>query len=176
MHKTIAEATQFLQDLLPKVKGAKSKILIAPPFTALAACAKLCKGSAIQIGAQNMSDKDEGAFTGEISAAMLKEAGASFVLLGHSERREHFGETDLHIHQKLKQSIAAHIPAILCIGEKQEAREVEADRRLNDDGRALHMLPQPGQRLTVIAQRDAALSVRPGIDRAAHVGGPVERP
>ena len=87
MHKTIEEATLFLKTLAPLVAESSCKILIAPPFTALAACAKVARGTNLHIGAQNMNDSEEGAFTGEISAPMLKEAGATFVILGHSERR-----------------------------------------------------------------------------------------
>ncbi|MDN3506268.1 MAG: triose-phosphate isomerase [Simkaniaceae bacterium] len=122
MHKTIGETAQFIEDLLPQVEKASSKVLIAPPFTSIAVAAAVAKGSNILIGAQNMSDVDEGAFTGEVSAGMLKDAGAQFVILGHSERRQHFGETDEHINRKLKQAIAQNIPAILCIGESEKDR------------------------------------------------------
>ncbi|NGX26618.1 MAG: Triosephosphate isomerase [Chlamydiae bacterium] len=122
MHKTISEAVQFVEALIPRVKAASCQILIAPPFTAIASSAAAAKGSNVMIGAQNMSDVDEGAFTGEISARMLKDAGAQFVILGHSERRAHFRETDEHIHHKLKRAILENIPAILCIGESEEDR------------------------------------------------------
>lgn len=123
MHKTIGEATQFIDALCPKVADAKVQVFIAPPFTAISACAQAAKGSKVSIGAQNMSDIDEGAFTGEVSARMLKDAGAKFVILGHSERRSHFGETDEHIHHKLKRAIAEKIPPILCIGEQKQDRD-----------------------------------------------------
>lgn len=126
MHKTIGEAIQFIDSLIPlipMVRGAKSEIWIAPAFTAIAAAAKKAEGSSVRIGAQNMSDVDEGAFTGEISAKMLKEAGAQFVILGHSERRSHFNETDEHIHHKIKRALSENIPAILCIGESESERE-----------------------------------------------------
>jgi len=122
MHKTIGETIQFIESLIPRVENASCKVLIAPPFTAIAAAAAAAKGSNISIGAQNMSDVDEGAFTGEISARMLKSAGAEFVLLGHSERRMHFSETDEHTNRKLKTAIAENIPAILCIGESEKER------------------------------------------------------
>ena len=123
MHKTIGEATQFIEALKNRVENSTCRIYIAPPFTAISACAKAAKGTPIVIGAQNMSDVDEGAYTGEISGCMLKEAGAQFVILGHSERRLHFGETDEHIHHKLKRAILEEIPAILCIGESEKDRE-----------------------------------------------------
>jgi len=123
MHKTIGETVQFVEALLPQVENASCKVLIAPSFTAIAVAAAVAVGSNVSIGAQNMSDVDEGAFTGEVSARMLKDAGAEFVLLGHSERRMHFSETDEHINRKLKRAISENIPAILCIGESKQDRE-----------------------------------------------------
>ncbi len=123
MHKTIREATRFIEVLRLKMAKSTSKVLIAPPFTAITGCVEAAKGSGILIGAQNMSDSDEGAFTGEISARMLKDAGATFVILGHSERRSHFGETNEHIHHKLKRAVKEEIPAIVCIGESEKERE-----------------------------------------------------
>lgn len=123
MYKTIGESIQFLKALIPQVKNAQCKVMIAPPFTAIADCCRLAKGTNILIGGQNMSDSEEGAFTGEISARMLKEAGAKFVILGHSERRLHFGESNQLIHYKLKRAIIDELPAILCIGETEEQRE-----------------------------------------------------
>ncbi len=124
MYKTIGEAVQFIQDLIPKVKEASCKILIAPSFTVIASAATAAKGSNVLIGGQNMSDVDEGAFTGEVSAWMLKDAGAQFVILGHSERRSHFKETDEHIHHKIKRAIVENIPPILCIGESEKERSM----------------------------------------------------
>lgn len=123
MHKTIGETIAFIQSLRVHTEEAHCEILLAPPFTAIAAAAKEAEGSNIQIGAQNMSDADEGAFTGEVSARMLKDAGATFVILGHSERRSHFQETDEHIHHKIKRAVAESLPAILCIGESQKDRD-----------------------------------------------------
>lgn len=123
MHKTIKEAAAFMMALVPMAASSKCEVFIAPPFTALSACAEAARGSHVQIGGQNMSDADEGAFTGEISAKMLKDAGASFVLLGHSERRSHFQETDEHINHKLKKAVREGILPILCIGENETQRE-----------------------------------------------------
>lgn len=123
MHKTIEEATLFLETLAPLIAEASSIVMIAPPFTAIADCFRVTEGTNIYIGAQNMSDSEEGAFTGEISARMLKDAGAQFVILGHSERRSHFGETDELIHHKLKRAIIEDLPPILCIGETEHDRE-----------------------------------------------------
>jgi triosephosphate isomerase len=123
MYKTIGEATQFLEALIPQIKHAKCEILIAPSFTSIHACAKTVAGTKIKIGAQNMSDLEEAALTGEVSARMLKEAGAHFVILGHSERRTLFNETDVYIHSKLKRAIIEGLPPILCIGENEKERE-----------------------------------------------------
>ncbi|HSX12563.1 MAG TPA: triose-phosphate isomerase [Rhabdochlamydiaceae bacterium] len=123
MYKTIAEAKEFFAAFLPLVKTAHSKIFIAPPTTALAACAPLVQGSKVLLGAQNISAHEEGAYTGEVSAKMVKEAGASFVILGHSERRLYFHETDELIQQKLKRAFHEKLLPILCIGETEKQRE-----------------------------------------------------
>lgn len=131
MHKTVGEAIDFIEALIPFTENTSCEILLAVPFTAIHAASSVAGDSKIAIGAQNMSDQDEGAFTGEISAKMLKEVGSSFVILGHSERRSHFGETDGHIHHKVKRAIYEKLPVILCIGESEEAR---------DEGKSLEVL------------------------------------
>ena len=118
MYKTGTEAQEFLTHLKGKITPAV-KVFIAPSFTAL----PVMTSQEVVIGAQNMHEADEGAFTGEISARMLKNAGAKFVILGHSERRRLFHETDAMIHQKLKKAFSAHLLPILCIGETLEDRE-----------------------------------------------------
>lgn len=123
MHKTIQETIEFVQTLSLKVTKPSCQVLIAPPFTAISHAAMAAKGAPIMIGAQNMSDVDEGAFTGEISLRMIKEAGARFVILGHSERRIYFKETDEHINHKLRKASSEKFPAIFCIGENQKERE-----------------------------------------------------
>lgn len=131
MHKTIGETEQFIRSLKNGLGSTNRMAYLAPPFTAIASAALEAKNSPIKIGAQNMSDAAEGAFTGEISARMLKEAGTEFVILGHSERRSHFFETDEHINHKLKRACLENLPVILCIGETQEER---------DAGRSLDVL------------------------------------
>ncbi len=98
-------------------------VVIGPPFTALAAAAHECDGSRVTIAAQNLYPKDTGAFTGEISAPMLREAGCTWVIVGHSERRQHFGESDAFVAEKVKASLAAGLLPILCVGETLAERE-----------------------------------------------------
>ncbi|HEX4838843.1 MAG TPA: triose-phosphate isomerase [Rhabdochlamydiaceae bacterium] len=118
MYKTGAEAQEFLTQIQGKI-ASSVKVFIAPPFTAL----PMMASKEIVLGAQNMHEAEEGAFTGEISARMLKDAGAKFVILGHSERRRLFHETDALIHQKLKKAISSGLLPLLCIGESLEDRE-----------------------------------------------------
>jgi len=118
MYKTGAEAQEFLTQMKGKLTSSV-KVFIAAPFTALSSMAS----QEIVIGAQNMHEAEEGAYTGEISARMLKASGAKFVILGHSERRRLFHETDAIIHQKLKRAFSSQLLPILCIGETLEERE-----------------------------------------------------
>ncbi len=98
-------------------------LVIAPPFTALAACAHECDGSRVQVAGQNMNPKDSGAFTGEISAPMLVEAGCAWVILGHSERRQHYAETDAFIAEKVAAALKGGVTPIVCVGETLAERE-----------------------------------------------------
>lgn len=127
MYKTAREAVDYIEHLASKIDGYKVRVLLAVPFTSIAPAAACAKQYGISIGAQNMNDAREGAFTGEIAAVMLKEAGAEFVMLGHSERRRLFGETDDFIHRKVLRAIQDDLRPILCIGEclieREEGRE-----------------------------------------------------
>ena len=125
MYKTRDEALRFIDKIAPLADSANCQVLLAVPFTAIDACAKRATGSKIIIGAQNMNDATEGAFTGEIAASMLKDAGANFVILGHSERRKIFGETNAFINRKVKRAIASDLKALLCIGETYDERQKE---------------------------------------------------
>jgi triosephosphate isomerase len=117
MHKTAAEAKKFLQGLaVPK----NVRVMVAPPFTAISAAAEAAKN--VAIGAQNMHEAEAGAFTGEISAEMLKSAGAQFVILGHSERRKLLHESDAFIAQKVRRALSSGLLPILCIGETEAER------------------------------------------------------
>jgi triosephosphate isomerase (TIM) len=126
MHKTIAEAIAFLHGVQEPIRDRSDiDIWIAPPFTAIHASAMFVKqhGLKIRIGGQTMHEAVQGAFTGEVSGAMLKEAGASFCILGHSERRHLFHETDAAIHAKIARAFETEITPLLCIGEKEHERE-----------------------------------------------------
>lgn len=129
MYKTIEEATGYVETLaplLPKSQAQKSELAIylAVPFTAIHPTVERVRalGAPLTIGAQNMNDASEGAFTGEIAARMLLEVGAQFVILGHSERRHLFSETNLLVNRKVKRALADHIQPILCVGETLEER------------------------------------------------------
>ena len=124
MYKTQTEARAFLAALKPLVaSSAHCDIVVAPPFTALAAAAEAARGSAIAIAAQDLHWEKEGAFTGEVSAKMLVEAGCGYVLIGHSERRQYFGETDERVNRKVKAALEAELAPIVCVGETLQERE-----------------------------------------------------
>lgn len=125
MFKTGSEAKNFITELMPLVSHALARVFVAAPFTALQSAAQAAKGSQIVIGAQNMHDAVEGAFTGEISASMIKEAGANFVLLGHSERRQFFHEKNDFINRKVTRALSENLTPLLCVGETQEERDAE---------------------------------------------------
>lgn len=125
MYKSISEAVSFIQELAPKVMGVGTEVYLAVPFTSLSAAAEAAQGTPIVIGAQNMNDAAEGAFTGEIAARMLLDAGARFVVLGHSERRHLFGESSEFVNQKVRRALSEGLEPIVCIGETLEQRERE---------------------------------------------------
>lgn len=125
MHKTIGQSLAFVKSLVPKVAQSSATIGLAVPFTTLSATSQLLKefDSSIMIGAQNMNENRQGAFTGEISAQMLKESGASFVILGHSERRHIYHESNQLINQKVKTALEEELLPIVCVGETLDERE-----------------------------------------------------
>ncbi len=124
MHKTAAEAVAFVEAVRPVAsKVTEREIIIAPAFPALAAAAAAAQGSNIQISGQNLHWESHGAYTGEVSADMLVAAGCSHVLIGHSERRQHFGETDGTVHLKVLAALDAGLTPIVCVGETLEQRE-----------------------------------------------------
>lgn len=123
MHKSISEAQLFIEELTPKVKETKHQVWLAVPFTCLRAVADLAMGSDIVIGAQNISEHPQGAYTGEISAVMAHDAGAEFTLIGHSERRQHFGESDLAVNAKIKRALSEGLRPLVCFGETLTDRQ-----------------------------------------------------
>ncbi|MCF7873108.1 MAG: triose-phosphate isomerase [Candidatus Omnitrophica bacterium] len=124
MNKTAAEAADLASKLKENVGDFKDvDILICPPYTSLVAAQEAIKDSVIDLGAQNMHWEAQGAFTGEISPAMLKGIGAKFVIIGHSERRKYFSETNQEVNKKIKAAISADLLPIVCIGETLEQRE-----------------------------------------------------
>jgi triosephosphate isomerase len=132
MHKTVDEAEEFIAALLPSVSTADGvEIAVCPPYLALQALVDSTRGSRVAVYAQNMHQNGEGAFTGEVSARMLVDAGAHGVILGHSERREHFCETDKALAAKVPAALAAGLVPILCVGETEDEREAgETERKL----------------------------------------------
>jgi len=123
MHKNIAEAQSFVQGIVKQApKYQNVDIAVCPPFLALPDIARLCQGSHLQVGAQNMHWEGSGAYTGEVSARMLSEV-CDLVIIGHSERRQYFGETDETVNRKVKAALQAGLDVILCVGETLEENE-----------------------------------------------------
>jgi len=124
MYKTVSEAEGFIQALLPRMSTADGvEVAVCPPYPALQAMIDSARGSRVAVYAQNMHQAAEGAFTGEVSAPMLVDIGVQGVILGHSERREHFAESDRALALKVPVAIEAGLLAILCVGETEEERE-----------------------------------------------------
>jgi len=124
MYKVLSETRAFFSAFLPMVANAKHcDIVIAPPFTAISAAVQSAKGSNVAISGQDVFWEKEGAFTGEVSAPMLADAGCRFVIIGHSERRQFFGETDESVAKKTKTALAAGLTPVVCIGETLAERE-----------------------------------------------------
>ncbi len=138
MNKTIAEAAEFVDALLPRIAATQSDVVICAAFTALSEVVERSRGSAVRVAAQNMHEEESGAFTGEVSASMLVELDVEAVVLGHSERRQYFNETDEALARKVPAALAAELEPILCVGESEAARdggETEAvlERQLQAD-------------------------------------------
>ena len=124
MNKTVEEAVDLVKQLKDAISGVKGvEVAVAPPFTALYAVSKELKDSTIHLAAQNMFWEEKGAFTGEVSPLMLKEMGCAYVIIGHSERRQFFGETDETVNRRMKMVIAHGMKPIFCIGETLKERE-----------------------------------------------------
>ena len=123
MHKTIAEALEFVSDIKDRVNNEKVEAVICAPFTLLKDLKEATKGTSIKVGAQNMHFEEKGAFTGEISPLMLKELDMDYVIIGHSERRQYFNETNETVNKKVLKALEVGIDPILCVGETLEERE-----------------------------------------------------
>jgi triosephosphate isomerase len=138
MNKTVAEAAEFVDALLPRIAATQHDVVLCPSFLALSEVVERRRGTAVRVAAQNMHEGDAGAFTGEVSALMLVELDVEAVILGHSERRQLFGETDEALARKVPAALAASLEPILCVGETEQARdagETEAvlERQLQAD-------------------------------------------
>jgi len=123
MNKTLKEALEMVEELMPMVKDARCEVVVCPPFVCLAQVADAVKGSNIRVGAQNMHYEESGAYTGEVSPAMLRELNIEYVIIGHSERRQYFNETDESVNKKVKAALKHSLIPIVCCGESLEERE-----------------------------------------------------
>lgn len=125
MNKTPAETTALINEMKPLVAGADCKVVLCVPFVDIAAAVTAAEGSNIEIGAENVHFKESGAYTGEVSAKMLVESGVKYVVVGHSERRQYFGETDETVNKRTKAALAAGLKPIVCVGELLWERECD---------------------------------------------------
>ena len=123
MHMTIESGKAFVKEVAPKLGDTEVEVVLCVPFTLIQPLSAAAEGTPIKIAAQNMHYEDSGAFTGEVSADMLKEAGATYVVIGHSERRQYFNETDETVNLKLKKAHRSGLKPIVCCGETLEERE-----------------------------------------------------
>lgn len=135
MNLLVAEAESLVKDLLSGLDGSGSEdvdVVVAPPFTSLVPVAKLIRGTRVALAAQNLHWEPSGAYTGEVSAKMLLDVGCKYVIIGHSERRQYFGETDETVNQRLKAALASGLEPILCVGEVLEDRKSGRTREVVD--------------------------------------------
>ena len=123
MYKTREETESFLADFLPRLPESGPEVVVCPPFLSLKTAVEHCAQSPVRVAAQNMHEEPEGAFTGEVSAPMLVELGADGVILGHSERRQHFAESDEALARKVPVALGAGLQPILCVGENESQRD-----------------------------------------------------
>ena len=123
MNKTATEAAELIDALIPAVKDADCEVVICTPFTSLVTAVEKCKGTNIHVGAENVHFEKSGAYTGEISADMLVDLGVEYVIVGHSERRQYFAETDVTVNKRTKAALAAGLKVIVCVGESLDQRE-----------------------------------------------------
>lgn len=157
MHKTVAEAEAFIAGLLPRVSTADGvDVAICPPFTALQAMVDSTRGSRVEIYAQNMHQADSGAFTGDVSPPMLVELDVHGVVLGHSERRQLFCETDKALAEKVPAALDAGLKPILCVGETEDEREAgDTERKLR------HQVQEGLERVDTARLGDVVIAYEP---------------
>jgi triosephosphate isomerase (TIM) len=153
MYKTRAETLAFFSAFLPLVEATKHcDIVVAPPFTAICAAVEATHGTKVAIGGQDLHWQPEGAFTGEVSGKMLAESGCTHVIVGHSERRQFFGETDESVHRKTKAALAANLTPIVCVGEllaEREGKQTEAVLKRQFEGGLGALTPEEFSRILV---------------------------
>ena len=134
MNKTASEAVELVAELKQSIAGVRDvDVIVCPPFTAIKAVADALADCPVSVGGQNMHWEESGAYTGEISAAMLLNAGATYVIIGHSERRQYFGETTQSVNKKVKAALASGLAPIVCVGETLEEREAGQTEAVVDD-------------------------------------------
>ncbi|OAN39417.1 triose-phosphate isomerase [Chloroflexus islandicus] len=152
MYKTIGEATALVRDLLAGLGPlADREAIVCPPFTALAAVAPLVAGSQLGLGAQNLYPEAQGAFTGEVSPVMLADIGCRYVIVGHSERRQYFGESDAFVNRKLRAALAHGLRPIVCVGESKPQRDAgQAEPIVTAQVRAALVEVTPAQMADVV--------------------------
>jgi triosephosphate isomerase len=153
MYKTIAEAVDFIERIKPvAAKAEHCEVVVAPPFTALRVAAEAAKGSKVGVAAQDVHWDKEGAHTGDISVAMLADAGCTHVIIGHSERRQDHGETDASVNRKIRAALAAGLVPIVCVGEtlaEREAGKTEEVLRRQFQGGFAGLTPQDFSRIII---------------------------
>ena len=131
MNKTLSETKAFLEELKPQLGKHKwCEVVLCVPYVNIPAAVRLCKDARISIGAENCHYESNGAYTGEVSAEMLKEVGVKYVIIGHSERRSYYNETDLSVNRKVKAALNAGLTPIVCVGESLEQRELGVTEEL----------------------------------------------
>jgi triosephosphate isomerase (TIM) len=151
MHKTVADAGEFLDRFLGSAEGLEGvEVVVCPPFTALAAAVERTRDSWVSIAAQNMHEEPSGAFTGEVSAPMLTELGVAGAIVGHSERREYFGETDEALARKLPAALDAGLVPILCVGESEAERDADETEAVLDRQLSADLSSVPAERLAQV--------------------------
>ena len=130
MNKTAKQAVELINELKPLVAKSKPEVVVCVPYTDLWVVKEAIQGSKIKLGAENVAWADSGAFTGEISAEMLKEIGVEYVIIGHSERRQYFGETDATVNMRLMQALKNDLKPIVCVGETLDEREKNKTKKV----------------------------------------------